>query len=103
MKKVSTFIFSLIVLSLFVFSENPVPTDHEAKYFENFTINFAGYDIDSHQMSEGELHIPAILNLSDSENQFVIKPAMKIVNNEKIDLPVKLPGSERKVFIKVGY
>ncbi len=51
-------------------------------------------------MSGEELHIPAVLNLSDLENQFVIKPAMKIVNKKRIDLPAKLPGSERDVFIK---
>ena len=51
-------------------------TKDRVEYFEDFTINFAGYDIDSHQMLGEKLHIPAILNLSDSENQFVIKPAI---------------------------
>ena len=42
----------------------------DVKYFEDFTINFVGYDIDSHQMSAEELHIPAILNLANSESKF---------------------------------
>jgi len=72
----------------------------ETEYFENYTIKFAGYDIDSHQMSEQELYIPAILKVSDSDNQFEIKPAVKIVNNKKVDLPVTLPGTKRKVYLK---
>lgn len=72
----------------------------ETEYFEDYIIKFTGYDVDSHQMMGEELYIPATLNISNSENQFTIKPAIKIKNNQRTDLPEKLPGSERLVFIK---
>ena len=72
----------------------------EIAYFEAFTIKFSGYDIDSHEMSAEQVLIPAILNISNSNEQFVIKPAIKIVKNNKTDIPAKLPNSERNVYIK---
>ena len=72
----------------------------ELAYFENLTIKFSGYDIDSHEMTTDQVHIPAILNISDSNGQFVIKPAIKIVNNNKTDIPAKLPNTGRNVYIK---
>ena len=72
----------------------------EAKYFEEIIINFSGYDIDDHQMSDQELLIPAILNITENGQQQTIKPAIRIMNNNKADLPANLPGTERKVYIK---
>ena len=72
----------------------------EVIYFEDFTIKFTGYDIDSHEMSGEQLHIPAVLNLSNSEGRYVIKPTIRIINNKKTDIPVKLPNSKRNVYLK---
>jgi cytochrome c-type biogenesis protein CcmF len=72
----------------------------ELAYFENLTIKFSGYDIDSHEMTAEQLYIPAILNITDSNGQFVIKPTIKIVKNNKEDIPAKLPNTNRNVYIK---
>ena len=69
-------------------------------YFEDYTIKFSGYDINSHEMSAEKLTLPAILKFSNSNEQFIIKPAVKIENNNRTDMPEKLPNTERKVFIK---
>jgi cytochrome c-type biogenesis protein CcmF len=72
----------------------------ENKYFEDFNIIFSGYDIDEHQMSSQELHIPAILNITSEGQEFRLTPAIKINNNKKTDLPATFPGTNRKVYIK---
>jgi cytochrome c-type biogenesis protein CcmF len=72
----------------------------EVEYFEDFTIMFSGYDIDSHEMSNEQLIVPTILNFSNSNGQFVVKPAIKIINNIKTDIPAKIPNTEKNVYIK---
>lgn len=72
----------------------------EVAYFEDYTIKFSGYDMQSHEMSADNLVIPAILKFSNSSEQFNIKPAVKIKNNNRTDIPVKIPNTNRNVFIK---
>jgi cytochrome c-type biogenesis protein CcmF len=74
----------------------------ETYSFENLTFYFAGYDMNTHGMSNGNVYVAAILDVRDDQGNILgtIKPALEIIGNESQPQPAILPGSNRKVFIQ---
>ena len=74
----------------------------ETYSFENLTFYFAGYDMNTHGMSNGNIYVAAILDVRDDQGNILgtIKPALEIIGNESQPQPAILPGSNRKVFIQ---
>lgn len=69
-------------------------------YFEDYLIEFKGYEIDRQDMSEPSIYIPAILSINYNGQQIIINPAIRIENNTKEVLPAKLPMVDREISIK---
>ena len=74
----------------------------ESQTFENMNFFFAGYDMNSHGMSNGNIHVAAIIDVKDiyGKELGTIKPALEIIGNDSQAHPAILPDTDRKVFIK---
>ena len=74
----------------------------ESQTFENMNFFFTGYDMNSHGMSNGNIHVAAIIDVKDiyGKELGTIKPALEIIGNDSQAHPAILPDTDRKVFIK---
>ena len=68
-------------------------------YFEDYTLKFVGYEMDSHDMDVEEIHVQALINGSGPDGNFVLKPSIKVKGNEKSIIQDRLPGTERDVYL----
>jgi cytochrome c-type biogenesis protein CcmF len=68
-------------------------------YFENYRLQFKGYEMNSHNVDAGEVSVEAIINVSSQEADFVLKPLVRVQNQNKSTIPDNIPGSEREVHI----
>jgi cytochrome c-type biogenesis protein CcmF len=68
--------------------------------FEDYSFEFSGYEMNSHDVSEGEIHIEAIINVQGSSGNYIIKPAIHVKNQTKSIIADVLPQSDRSVAIQ---
>jgi len=75
-------------------------TENKEVPFENYFLIFRGYEMNGHERTEGEIFIQAIINGSGPGGEFTIRPAIKVVNQNKSVIPVNLTGTNRQVQIE---
>ncbi len=69
-------------------------------YFEDFVLTFTGYEMNAHEVDEGEIFIQAIINGKGPSGNFTIRPAIKVVNQKKSIILVNLADTDRNVQIE---
>ena len=69
--------------------------------FEDYTIRFNEYEMNTHEMGGGDMTILAKLDVLDKSGKIVesIKPGIKMMGNDRENLPVSFLGTERQVSI----
>ncbi len=75
---------------------------NEQKAFENYILEFDGYEMNNHQMQAGDIHLATVLKVLDKKGNLLgtIKPALTMIGNKKSSISVPLPGTERAVSIE---
>ena len=68
-------------------------------YFEDYTLKFVGYEMNSHDMDVEEIHVQALINGSGPDGNFVLKPSIKVKGDEKSVIQDRLPDTERDVYL----
>jgi cytochrome c-type biogenesis protein CcmF len=66
-------------------------------YFEDYTLNFVGYEMDSHDKDVEEIQVQAVINGSGPGGNFVLKPSIKVKGDKKSAIHDRLPDTEREV------
>lgn len=74
--------------------------ENNTVHFENYMMQFKGYDMDEHQMDQGEIFVQGIITVSGPEDQFELKPAIKVTQQNKTIIPATFPGSGRQASIQ---
>jgi cytochrome c-type biogenesis protein CcmF len=74
-------------------------TEDESVYFENYTLKFAGYEMDPHDNDVDEIHVMALVNGSGPDGDFVLKPSIKVMGQDRQVIHDTFPNSDRKVHI----
>jgi len=80
-------------------SDQVILKKNEPQTFEEYRINFSGYDMDHLAMSEEHMHIAALIEISTTERSEIIRPALVIRGNQSEAIPARWTDSERDVFI----
>ena len=80
-------------------SDQVILKKNEPQTFEEYRINFSGYDMDQLSMSEEHMHIAALIEISKAEKSEIIRPALVIRGNQSEAIPARWADSERDVFI----
>jgi cytochrome c-type biogenesis protein CcmF len=73
--------------------------EDETVYFEDYTLKFAGYEMDAHDSEADEIHVMAIINVTGPNGKFVLKPAIRVRGQERNIIHDTIPDSERKVHL----
>ena len=73
--------------------------EDENVYFEDYTLKFAGYEMDPHDIDVDEIHVQAIINGSGPNGNFVLKPAIKVRGQKRSVIHDRLPDTERDVYL----
>ncbi len=73
--------------------------ENENVYFEEYTLKFAGYEMDPHDIDVDEIHVQAIINGSGPNGNFVLKPAIKVRGQKRSVIHDRLPDTERDVHL----
>ncbi|MBN2424578.1 MAG: heme lyase CcmF/NrfE family subunit [Calditrichaceae bacterium] len=73
----------------------------EDRVFEKMVFHFSGYDMDNHQMAQGDVYLAAVISIKDESGKLLneIRPAMTMKGEQRSVIPALLPGTERKIII----
>jgi len=73
----------------------------ETVYFENYLLNFEGYEMNDHSNVANSIEVYALIQFrQDDGNAFMIKPGIRVTGQQQQLLPADLPGTGRAVNIQ---
>ena len=73
--------------------------ENKKVYFEDYSLQFVGYEMDSHDMDTDRIHVLAVINASGPSGNFVLKPAILVDGQEKSVIHDQLPATDRDVYL----
>ena len=75
-------------------------TENVDVYFEDYILQFTGYEMNNHGVGEGEIFVQALIKGKGPGGKFTLNPAIRVVNEEKSFVPDNLADTDRGVNIE---